>query len=88
MVSMYSIATSITVKLYGGEYTLYPYDINDNLSSLIYKFKLNNNISFDELSKLTGYSTSYLCNLYKGICPCSYKLYIIINNLIYNNEFE
>lgn len=58
-----SIATlePICFKLYGDKiYRLYNYSKDDTLSEMIKKYRLNNNLSYKELSKLVNCSQGHL----------------------------
>ena len=96
-----SIATlePICFKLYGDKnYRLYNYNKDDTLSELIRKFRLNNNLSYKELSELVNCSQGHLWmiehenryypkskELIKKILKLVRKdfiLYIIVGNII------
>lgn len=82
MTSIYNIATMKTFKLYGDKYTLIPYNKHDTIDILLYKYRVNNNLSFNDLSKITGYSVSYLCNVENKTINASSKLTTFINDKI------
>ena len=85
MTSIYNITTIKTFKLYADKYTLIPYTKHDTIDILLYKYRVNNNISFNDLSKITGYSVSYLCNIENKTINASSKLSTFIKNKIHYN---
>ena len=88
MSSINNIATlsNISFKLYGDKlYRLYNYNKEDNISQLLKKYRLNNNLTLRELSEKLKSSTSHLCIIEKGIkknYSVSKDLETKINNLI------
>ncbi|MBO3444110.1 helix-turn-helix transcriptional regulator, partial [Clostridium sp. CCUG 7971] len=82
MTCIYNIAISTKLfKLYGGYYNLKPYNINDSIQDLIFKYRINNNLSLKDLSFKLNYSVSYLCNLENGTILPNKKLIEAIYSL-------
>lgn len=86
-----SIATlkPIRFKLYGDKnYRLYNYSKDDTLSELIKKYKLNNNLSYEEFGKLINCSQGHLWSIEHESkdYPKSKELIIRIKKLI-NKDF-
>ena len=63
MSSIDNIATNKNIKLYKGDYKLKPYNSNDSIQELLFKYRINNNLTFKDLSCILPYSESYLCNV-------------------------
>ena len=85
MSSIYNIAThNKRFKLYKGNYNLIKYNTNDSIKDLLYKYRVNNNLTFRDLASILNYSQSYICNVEKGTISPNKSLLAIVNQLIIN----
>lgn len=55
-----------TIRLYSEDFLFEEYLESDSIGEFIVKFKKNNNLTLEDISNMTGFSASHICNVING----------------------